>query len=659
MSSYDTKGAGRSRRNPAGSLISPESSEESANPPFLVISARYRTTTTSLPRLPFVPSYRVLSDSAKKVERSIQNRVVETIKHYHLAKEEEYYVDIGNRETQDCPETAEPTIFVVFDTYPKDHDAVVAAVKDVASFARHELSQVDSSAPSFHIEMIDRRLVARVFCDVVENQPDLLQSWDQIKGLVYQRLESHVGTKGHMTSISLYRYGMSWAETKNPITIFITVDFDSPELKWPEVIDDIEKQLVSHSFPALYIHIEHNIGYHLAPPTFTLVPPTGTDKQITKRAKESNAIILDDYSTVVNLGDAIGPAKYVEDKDGSKHFPGHGTLGCYVEIKTAQSSEWEKYALTNYHVIRGTLSGFSTGEVDGKRIPLPPPARSNLRRADEVGLAPGQHGHLCSMESPSRTKHNYTMWHAEETIQDYNTREQEIMTKNVDDDETKTRHMEILKNAKAKATTDMDKKLDFFNRQNNILGKVYAASGFTKKTDENGRLDWALVKVNKSRIGTNQLPDERAWLKQGALRKPILTYGEQLRAQVSSIRLGHSDRCTTGYKLGTTTGATCGVFNEFKTGIDLRDDRHLGPILSDEYVFRQEQIGQTQHFAAPGDSGSVVFDFYGRVVGLIFRGMKPNNDRTIGHTYVTPIEHVFKDIKESSKGKIVDVRIAQ
>jgi hypothetical protein len=662
MSSQDAKGAGRSRRNPAGNLISPESSEESANPLFPVISVRYRTMTTSLPRLPFVLSFRtVLSDAAKKVERSIKDRVVEAVKHYQLADEDNYYVDISMRETKGCPETAEPTVFVVLDSYPKeDHDAVVSAVKDVASFAHDELNKIDSSAPPFHIEVIDRRLVHPIHCTPVRERPDLLQIWDQLKRLVYQQLENNIGTKGHMTSIGLFRYGLSEISADNPITIFITVDFESHEFMWPQVIHDIEQQLTAHSFPALYVHIEHNIGYHLAPPPFELVTPDGDHDDIAQKAEEGNAIIQGDYSTVVNLGDPIGPAKYVDGKNGSKHFPGHGTLGCYVEVKTSQSSEWEKYALTNYHVIRVALKGFSTGKSKGTMGPLPPPTRCDLRRVDEVGLAPGLHDQLSLMESPSRAKHNYTIWKAKDTIDDINTQQQDVMGSN-DDDATKATKVEFLDKVKAKTTANMEKKLDFFDRQNNILGKVYAASGFCNKTDENGRLDWALVKVNKSRIGTNQLPDEEAWKKTPTAPPPYFTFGAQLKSQGnSSIRLEHPNRCTKGYKLGTTTGATYGEFYEFKLGVDLSHDRYLGPILSDEYVFIQGARGYDKPFAGPGDSGSVVFDSNGCAVGLLFRGLRPNNDNNmVGLTYVTPIEHVLKDIKEFCKGKIVDIRIAQ
>ncbi|KAM0243127.1 hypothetical protein ACHAP5_006917 [Fusarium lateritium] len=632
---------------------------------FPTIHARYRTATTSLPRLPFVKSFiKVLNDSARQVQQSIQNRAVEIIKYYHLASDENaYFIDIDMRETNGCPETAKPTVLIVFDSFPADHDKVDAAIKDIAKFAHDALDQVDKSAEPFHIEMIDLRLVQRIRYEPVQGRPDLLDSWEQLKGLVRECLEDNMGTKGHMTSINLFHYGLDEdgldvVFSENPITIFITVDFDSLEFMWPAVINDIKQQLAKHHFPALYIHMEHNIGYHLAPPKFPLVPLAGDDKCIISRGIEGNEFILDEYSTVVSLGDSIGAAKYIISKDGSQECPGHGTLGCYVEIKTLQAPEWERYALTNYHVIRATLNGFSTGKVDGKTtISLPPPARCDLRKADEFGLAPGAHDQSASMESPPRSKHNYTIWDAKKAIENYNAQEQEIK-KRTEDHETKTRQTELLESFKSSAATDMENKIEFFDCQKNILGKVYAASGYNKKTDENGRLDWALIKVNKARIGTNELPKEEAWLRIPSLLHPFLTFGAQLQPQTQSISLGHPNRCTGGFKLGTTTGATCGQFHEFKSSVSLLADRHLGTIISDEYVFQYGASKPGELFAGPGDSGSVVFDDFGGVIGLLFGGLRPNNSAR-ECVYVTPIEHVFKHIKESSKGKITNIRVAQ
>lgn len=154
---------------------------------------------------------------------------------------------------------------------------MVSVVKDVASFAHDELNKIDFSAPPFHIEVIDRRLVHPIHCTPVGERPDLLQSWDQLKRLVYQRLENNIGTKGHMTSIGLFRYGLSETSADNPITIFITVDFESLKFLRPEVINDIEQQLAVQ-FPSS-LH-SHRTQYRL--------PPRTLQQKDTRRVEQGN-----------------------------------------------------------------------------------------------------------------------------------------------------------------------------------------------------------------------------------------------------------------------------------------------------------------------------------------------------------------------------------
>ena len=76
-----------------------------------------------------------------------------------------------------------------------------------------------------------------------------------------------------------------------------------------------------------------------------------------------------------------------------------------------------------------------------------------------------------------------------------------------------------------------------------------------------------------------------------------------------------------------------------------------------EWIF-QSDLATEGKFCAPGDSGSVVWDIRGCVVGLIFRGIRVTNSDDEGFGYVTPIEDVFKDIKDFSKGQITDIRVA-
>ncbi|EEU38387.1 uncharacterized protein NECHADRAFT_77089 [Fusarium vanettenii 77-13-4] len=116
------------------------------------------------------------------------------------------------------------------------------------------------------------------------------------------------------------------------------------------------------------------------------------------------------------------------------------------------------------------------------------------------------------------------------------------------------------------------------------------------------------------------------------------------------------------WKFGETSGPTNGTFNEYKLVCTIKDDAHVTGTprcYSEEFVIAGSDIysqGQSGRFCGPGDSGSVVCDARGQVIGLLFGGQVPG--RTTGYGLVMPIEDVFEDIKASSEGQIEDIRIA-
>lgn len=98
----------------------------------------------------------------------------------------------------------------------------------------------------------------------------------------------------------------------------------------------------------------------------------------------------------------------------------------------------------------------------------------------------------------------------------------------------------------------------------------------------------------------------------------------------------------------------------------MAEDAHVKRFMakdykSTEYVVQpvlMDSDGRLK-FCAPGDSGSVVFDSDGGVLGLFFRGSKPLNSADDGYGLVTPIELVFQDIIAFSKGGITEIRVAE
>jgi hypothetical protein len=84
-------------------------------------------------------------------------------------------------------------------------------------------------------------------------------------------------------------------------------------------------------------------------------------------------------------------------------------------------------------------------------------------------------------------------------------------------------------------------------------------------------------------------------------------------------------------KRGRSTGWTAGRLNEFKSAVKHQDS----PVTWELVVVN---LRHNHLFSKPGDSGSLVFDRFGDVVGLLHGNLD-------SETLLTPIEAVFADIK--------------
>lgn len=108
-------------------------------------------------------------------------------------------------------------------------------------------------------------------------------------------------------------------------------------------------------------------------------------------------------------------------------------------------------------------------------------------------------------------------------------------------------------------------------------------------------------------------------------RKLLGTYGSLLKRQESYLISTHTFKPfpfgNDGWKLGATTGARAGYFADYNINVRLTDDMHMGYGRSEEWLFfSHESLPRFEHFTRPGDSGSVLFDGEGGLVGFLFRG---------------------------------------
>ncbi|KAK3364269.1 hypothetical protein B0T25DRAFT_493064 [Lasiosphaeria hispida] len=351
--------------------------------------------------------------------------------------------------------------------------------------------------------------------------------------------------------------------------------------------------------------------------------------------------------TLAGLGEDIGPECYIKlgNSGDENRVPGLGTLGCWIEIKTIREPQWTKYALTNYHVVRPAFDGFQLGtNEDDETTVLEPVKNSDLWDVDRRGMDPRFASKKADIEHPTRAKHCFAV---------------QVLTEEIEEDPDHPdtpQCRECLSEIKS-----------FFDNNEQHLGSIYCASGYSRRTVNDGRLDWALIKptgTGVARIGKNSLPTRGDWESKGYITSKPRARGILKQPPTHGLRSIPNGGSI--FKVGTTTGATGGLFSQIKPRVRFVEDAHVKPYmksqhrpyLSNEFMYIGLPEPGEPWLAKKGDSGSVVFDTEGRAVGLLFRGHMAQQ-ATSSYAYITPIEDVFADIKAFSNSQITDIRIAE
>lgn len=131
--------------------------------------------------------------------------------------------------------------------------------------------------------------------------------------------------------------------------------------------------------------------------------------------------------------------------------------------------------------------------------------------------------------------------------------------------------------------------------------------------------------------------------------KRHLTWNE-ITAKHNAIRAqstAEDERIPVVWKFGRTSHYTCGLVN----GVESMYTHFGNGIISDEWRINDDWVlGSSiqSKFSLSGDSGSLVWDSDGYVLGLLWGGMTIK-----GATYITPMEFVLDDIREKMDAKVV------
>ncbi|KAF4445224.1 hypothetical protein FACUT_91 [Fusarium acutatum] len=550
--------------------------------------------------------------------------------------------------------TARPTVIMLADWSTEKSDSFTRAAQRMAAyvdmFSRMMMSPI-------YVEIVSRDLIMTKYYGPV-NEPALSRTWDTVSDLIYERLQSLPTTRGYLTCLALQKFGVNRFIDANPATVYISMDHRSDETSWYGVVSAVKDVLDRIAgWGHVQVHIEHNLNMLCAFETLPFDP--------SKRAKgeAANKRITGDYSETVQIGHDFSPSRYLLEGP-EKQSPGFGTVGCFIQIKTKSDAEWRTCVLTNHHVVRAAFDGFALHtQPDGETVLTPPPKDSDLWRADFYGYKPSlklDH-EVTSFESPSRTKHNFTIGVIDQDIAELSERVS-LMERDLRTSKNKQPIRESIREFKADiAIMKAEKKAkeSFIENDKQILGNLLASSGFRRQVGRR-RMDWALIELNKSRPWSNALPGTRVW--QSKYRRTAAfpyALGTQIQPENESRSVENPWELGPIFKVGCSTGATTGEYHWEKQTVTMDHDQHLGSdrLVTKELVFgSRKDIDQGIKLCDHGDSGSVLFDKDGGVVALLFRGHKHLDSYDDGFGYVTPIEHVFDDIKDFTD--IRNIRIA-
>lgn len=203
----------------------------------------------------------------------------------------------------DTVKTGQPTVLIVACWVDESCSAVwgraIARIKkyiDSTRLASKRLDQLDIA-----VEMIADELALDKFISPVPAQllaRGLDTDWAQIKDKVSRILSSYPGTKAHMTAVSLFKLGFSPDDDKNQNTVYVSVDYECRESKWPAVIGEIQQYLQQPRFKYanVHVHMEHGVVEQFTG-TFQLLPSRHSQQEAEERQVAYNLIPKTPYQT--------------------------------------------------------------------------------------------------------------------------------------------------------------------------------------------------------------------------------------------------------------------------------------------------------------------------------------------------------------------------
>ncbi|CAL5867205.1 uncharacterized protein PFLUO_LOCUS1418 [Penicillium psychrofluorescens] len=306
------------------------------------------------------------------------------------------------------------------------------------------------------------------------------------------------------------------------------------------------------------------------------------------------------FMNEVNPGYSLCPQRM-------KH--GQGTFGGWIELRNPKSGKWVPFGITCSHCVFPPDTDLSPEEIQV------------VQRWKESGFPfnNDKASQLLMMDSPSRRGVKREIENLARRIDAYQNQPpfpkvEEAKARGdfvIPEDE---RQWKVASDMLAKLKEQRDTGKEFFHKNRFVFGPVVAASGLQERPMKTtlardptallSIIDWALVKPQNRSVGTNNVAAHRS-------------LGVSKLNGFSLCGIQNGDEL---FKVGCATGFTGGIYSGLQTiyiATRLVDGREM-KIKTWEHTILARSLSQV--VVEQGDSGSLVFNRLGAVVGMCFGG---------------------------------------
>ncbi|OJJ46494.1 hypothetical protein ASPZODRAFT_142308 [Penicilliopsis zonata CBS 506.65] len=456
--------------------------------------------------------------------------------------------------------------------------------------------------PDISVEIIDPRAMLPRFTTPLFRTDKLFLVWDRVLSIILDSIDL-----ADIIVISCWRYGVSSTAEENPPTIIITVDRNSSR-RWKPLREKVVSILDANHIDDVAVLVEKGR-------VFRSMDKAGVPSSLWQQRQTLPG---------VSLGNTV-------DLDTS------ATFGGYIELQN-QKGEWYQFGLTCYHAVLApeTVNENKQGEStactdsdlllisstvqlswDGKGAEWNDPVAKEVLAVQQPSRQDLQEEKISIQQQINRIADqkflaNRAMM-ARGELSPLSSRIHVAQERNLHDLET------------------IMSQINTFDEERMRLGHVVCASGFRLKTMRNSdhpiHLDWALIMLDKRRIGHNRVDSYGP----PRFRLPCDIINQPIEPEHGMLL----------YKMGRSTEWTEGLYNSLQTAV-----------IEKKTVATREAVvcgTKGRQFADTGDSGSFVFTKDLEFVGMIFA------THARGDGYITLASSLFEDIK--AKTGAMDIRL--